>query len=71
MNWNEIISKIEPDHLLGYLTGAVTVLLLVIVGWLTAAWLSRITRRALERAKVDDERPLYVIVWGSITDVAQ
>lgn len=25
----------------------------------------------IERAKVADERPLYVIVWGSITDVAQ
>jgi len=25
----------------------------------------------VERAKVDDVRPLYVLVWGSITDVAQ
>jgi hypothetical protein len=25
----------------------------------------------VERAKVDDARPLYVIVWGSITDIAQ
>ena len=25
----------------------------------------------IERAKVDDSRPLYVLVWGSITDVAQ
>ena len=25
----------------------------------------------IDRAKADDERPLYVLVWGSITDVAQ
>jgi hypothetical protein len=25
----------------------------------------------VERARADDERPLYVLVWGSITDVAQ
>jgi hypothetical protein len=25
----------------------------------------------IERAKADDPRPLYVLVWGSITDVAQ
>lgn len=25
----------------------------------------------IERAKVESERPLYVLVWGSITDVAQ
>ena len=25
----------------------------------------------IERAKVEDPRPLYVLVWGSITDVAQ
>lgn len=25
----------------------------------------------IERARIDDRRPLYVLVWGSITDVAQ
>ncbi len=28
-------------------------------------------QRIIERARVDDPRPLYVLVWGSITDVAQ
>lgn len=28
-------------------------------------------RLIIERARIDDPRPLYVIVWGSITDVAQ
>jgi small conductance mechanosensitive channel len=48
-----MIEKLEPEHLLGYLTGAVTVLLIVIVGWLLAGWLGRITRRAMERTQVD------------------
>lgn len=29
------------------------------------------SRWIIERAKADDPRPLYVLVWGSITDVAQ
>jgi len=29
------------------------------------------SRWLIERAKAADERPLYVLVWGSITDVAQ
>ncbi len=29
------------------------------------------SRWIVDRAKADDPRPLYVIVWGSITDVAQ
>ena len=29
------------------------------------------SRWIVERAKADDPRPLYVLVWGSITDVAQ
>ena len=29
------------------------------------------SRWIIERAKAEDERPLYVLVWGSITDVAQ
>lgn len=29
------------------------------------------SRRLVECASADDERPLYVLVWGSITDVAQ
>jgi len=32
---------------------------------------SRGARLIIERAKAEDDRPLYVIVWGSITDVAQ
>lgn len=29
------------------------------------------SRWIIERAKADDQRPLWVLVWGSITDVAQ
>jgi hypothetical protein len=29
------------------------------------------SRWIIERAKADDDRPLWVLVWGSITDVAQ
>lgn len=29
------------------------------------------SRWIIERAKADDPRPLYVLVWGSITDIAQ
>ena len=29
------------------------------------------SRRIIERARADDPRPLYVLVWGSLTDVAQ
>ena len=29
------------------------------------------SRWIIQRAKADDDRPLYVLVWGSITDVAQ
>lgn len=29
------------------------------------------SRWIIERAKADDERPLWVLVWGSITDIAQ
>ncbi len=33
--------------------------------------LSEGAKLLVERARVDDPRPLYVLVWGSITDVAQ
>lgn len=33
--------------------------------------ISKGAKLIIERAKADDPRPLYVLVWGSITDVAQ
>ncbi|NQV34436.1 MAG: DUF1593 domain-containing protein [Phycisphaeraceae bacterium] len=36
-----------------------------------SADISEGARLIIERAHVDDSRPLYVLVWGSITDVAQ
>jgi len=36
-----------------------------------ATKISEETKLIIERAKVEDPRPLYVLVWGSITDVAQ
>jgi acetyl esterase len=41
------------------------------LGDLPATKISKGAQLLIERAKVDDPRPLYVLVWGSITDVAQ
>ncbi|MFC1792887.1 nucleoside hydrolase-like domain-containing protein [Planctomycetota bacterium] len=40
-------------------------------GDLPATKISEGAQLIIERAKVKDPRPLYVLVWGSITDVAQ
>ena len=40
-------------------------------GDLPATKISEGAQLLIERAKINDPRPLYVLVWGSITDVAQ